>query len=284
MTCRRAVYILRCAGQRSRSQGHKIKNAYSAISNQLYTIFFCYFSTNFCETWLVYRQYLVHLPCVTVRHNTKCGLCFNLQMARYSLNNSSIHPTYFLPTRQKAYFLPTRQKAKTSLINVPGRFHQELGWWKPTKAKDAQQCITLYITIHHSMLCYYFRHTTDFIGQNTRGRSPHASLDINTTSNYCPVSLARVAQLVERRTQDSEDPGSNPTNTQPFSIFFFSLFVENMFNTTQKSHLKKRKKILSIWVPILKGTATKNSVYEPSKVTIKIEGRPPCRVSLQVQF
>ena len=148
--------------------------------------FFCYFSTNFCETWLVYRQYLVHLPCVTVRHNTKCGQCYNLQMAQYSLNNSSIHPTYFLPTRQKA---------KTSLINVPGRFHQELGWWKPTKAKDAQQCITLYITIHHSMLCYYFRHTTDFIGQNTRGRSPHASLDINTTSNYCPVSLARVAQF-----------------------------------------------------------------------------------------
>ena len=79
------------------------------------------------------------------------------------------------------------------------------------------------------MLCYYFRHTTDFIGQNTRGRSPHASLDINTTSKYCPVSLARVAQSVERQTPDSEDPGSNPTNTQ----FFFSSFVESMFNTTQ---------------------------------------------------
>ena len=96
------------------------------------------------------------------------------------------------------------------------------------------------------MLCYYFRHTTDFIGQNTRGRSPHASLDINTTSNYCPVSLARVAQLVERRTADSEAPGSNPKNTQLF-FFFFSSFVESMFNTTQKSHLKKkRKKKLSI--------------------------------------
>ena len=90
------------------------------------------------------------------------------------------------------------------------------------------------------MLCYYFRHTTDFIGQNTRGRSPHASLDINTTSNYCPVSLARVAQLVERRTPDSEAPGSNPKNTQLF--FFFSSFVESMFNTTQKSHLKKKRK------------------------------------------
>ena len=114
--------------------------------------------------------------------------------------------------------------------------------WKPTKAKDAQQYITLYTTIHHSMLCYYFRHTTDFIGQNTRGRSPHASLDINTTSNYCPVSLARVAQSVERRTPDSEAPGSNPTNTQLFFFFFWVHLFESMFNTTQKSHLKKRKK------------------------------------------
>ena len=101
-----------------------------------------------------------------------------------------------------------------SLIHVPGRFDQELGWWKPTKAKDAQQCITLYTTIHHSILCYYFRHTTDFIGRNARGRSSHASLDINTTSNYCPVSLARVAQSVERRTPVWEAPGSNSTNTQ----------------------------------------------------------------------
>ena len=133
-------------------------------------------------------------------------------MAQYSLNNSSIHPTYFLPTRQKA---------KTSLIYVPWRFDQELGRWKPTKTKDAQQCIKLNITIHHSMLCYYFRHTTDFIGHNTRGRSPHASLDINTTSNYCPVSLARVAQLVERQRPNSEVPGSNPKNTKLFFYFFF---------------------------------------------------------------
>ena len=113
--------------------------------------------------------------------------------------------------------------------------------WKSTKAKDAQQYITLYTTIHHSMLCYYFRHTTDFIGQNTRGRSPHASLDINTTSNYCPVSLARVAQLVERRTPDSEAPGSNPKNTQLF-FFFFSSFVESLFNTTQKKPFKEKKR------------------------------------------
>ena len=55
---------------------------------------------------------------VTVRQNRKLESVLNLQMARYTLNNSSIHPTYFLPTRQKA---------KTSLIHVPGRFEQELG-------------------------------------------------------------------------------------------------------------------------------------------------------------
>ena len=87
------------------------------------------------------------------------------------------------------------------------------------------------------MLCYYFKHTTDFIGQNTRGRSPHASLDINTTTKYCPVSLSRVAQLVERQTPDSEVPGSNPTNTQLlFDLFIvLSSYVESMFNTTQKA-------------------------------------------------
>ena len=154
--------------------------------------------------------------------------------------------------------------------------------WKPTKAKDAQQYITLYTTIHHSMLCYYFRHTTDFIGQNTRGRSPHASLDINTTSNYCPVSLARVAQLVERRTPDSEAPGSNPKNTQLFFFFFYFICWKYVQYNPKKPFKEKKKKKLSIWVPILKLTATKNSVDEPSKVTIKFEGRPPCRVSLQV--
>ena len=68
------------------------------------------------------------------------------------------------------------------------------------------------------MLCYYSRHTTDFIGRHTRGKSSHASLDINTTSNYCPVSLSRVAQVVEGQTPDSEVPGSNPTNTQTFFL------------------------------------------------------------------
>ena len=149
----------------------------------------------------------------------------NLQMARYTLNNSSIHHTYFLPSRQKA---------KTSLIHVPGRFDQELGWWKPTKAKDAQQCITLYTTIPHCMLCYYFKHKTDFIGQNIRGRSPQATLDINTTSNYGPVSFSRVAQLVERQAPDSEVLGSNPTNTQLFLVHLLKVCSIQ----PEKSHLK----------------------------------------------
>ena len=124
--------------------------------------------------------------------------------------------------------------------------------WKPTKAKDAQQCITLYTTIYHSMLCYYFRHTTDFIGQNTSGRSSHASLDINTTSNYCPVSLARVAQLVERRTPDSEAPGSNPTNTQFYFFFLVHLLKICSIQPKKPFKEKKKEKNLSIWVPILK--------------------------------
>ena len=115
--------------------------------------------------------------------------------------------------------------------------------WKPTKAKDAQQCITLYTTIYHSMLCYYFRHTTDFIGQNTRGSQPHASLDINTTSNCCPVSLARVAQLVERRTPDSEAPGSNPKNTQLFFFFFeFICWKYVQYNPKKPFEEKKKEK------------------------------------------
>ena len=139
------------------------------------------------------------------------------------------------------YTLPTRQKAKTSLIHVPGRFDQELGRWKPTKTKDAQQCITLYTTIHHSMLCYYFRHTTDFIGQNTRGRSPHASLDINTTSNYCPVSL--VPRSSVGRASDARFRGPWIKSHQyPTFFFFWSSFVESMLITTQKSHFKEKKK------------------------------------------
>ena len=245
MTCRRAVYIFGCAYQRLRSQWHKIENAYWAISNQLYTIFFVIFQRISAKFGLYIGitscinpvNFQVRTPNVkvTVWHNRNLHDIVEI-IAQYTLHTffqRDKKPRHRLST----YFLPTRQKAKTSFIHVPGRFDQELGWWKPTKTKVAQQCITLYTTIHHSMLCYYFRHTTDFIGQNTRGRSPHASLDINTTSNYCPVSvsLARVAQLVERQTPDSEVPGSNPTNTQLFFVFFSS-FVESMFNTTPKSH------------------------------------------------
>ena len=57
---------------------------------------------NICETWLVYRQYLVNFQArtpnvkVTVRHSRKCGQRYNLQMAWYSLSISSIHLTYFI--------------------------------------------------------------------------------------------------------------------------------------------------------------------------------------------
>ena len=154
---------------------------------------------------------------VTVRHNTKCGQCYNLEMARYSLNNSSIHPDTFCQRDKKPYIVnpcPRTFRPRTLLM----------------KANKSQRRSTMQNTLHHHtpqyMLCYYFRHTKDFIGRNTRDRSPHASLDINTTSNNCPVSLSRVAHLVERQTPDSEVPGSNPSNTK----LFFSSFVESMFN------------------------------------------------------
>ena len=34
--------------------------------------FLCYFSTNVCKTWLVYRQYLVHYYCKLLDHYAKC--------------------------------------------------------------------------------------------------------------------------------------------------------------------------------------------------------------------
>ena len=90
---------------------------------------------------------------VTVRHKKNCGHCYNLQMARYSLNNSSIHLTYFLPTRQKA---------KTSFIHVPGRVDQETGWWtfqghnlvwRQTSLQDFPTCsILVYINSCFSLI------------------------------------------------------------------------------------------------------------------------------------
>ena len=53
-------------GAKVKGQGHKVtldKNAQSAISVIFHPIFSCYFSTNFFETWLVYRQYLAQSSC-----------------------------------------------------------------------------------------------------------------------------------------------------------------------------------------------------------------------------
>ena len=228
MTCTRAVYILRCAGQRSRSQGHKIENAYSAIPNQLYTIF----SVIFQRISAKYGLYIGSTSCINP---------VNFQVRTPNVKVTVRHKHKMRSVLQYANGQNSLKKAKTSLIHVPGRFDQELGWWKPTKAKDAQQCITLYTTIHHNMFYYYFRHTTDFIGQNTRGRSSHASLDINTTSNYCSVSLARVAQSVERRTPVWEAPGSNPKNTQLFFLFFW-VHLLKVCSTQPKKPFKEKKK------------------------------------------
>ena len=53
-------------GAKVKGQGHKVtlgENAQSAISVICHPNFFLLFSTNFFETWLVYRQYLAHFPC-----------------------------------------------------------------------------------------------------------------------------------------------------------------------------------------------------------------------------
>ena len=53
-------------GAKVKGQGHKVtldEIAQSAILLYVIRAFSCYFSTNFFETWLVYRQGLAHLPC-----------------------------------------------------------------------------------------------------------------------------------------------------------------------------------------------------------------------------
>ena len=52
-------------GAKVKGQGHKVTLDENAQQFLLYVMrtFSCYFSTNFFETWLVYRQYLMHLPC-----------------------------------------------------------------------------------------------------------------------------------------------------------------------------------------------------------------------------
>ena len=59
------------------------------------------------------------------------------------------------------------------------------------------------------------------------------------------------------------------------NLIYLSFFQYSLFQRD-----KKPRHIRSMSLDV----STKNSVDEPSKVTIQFEGRPPCRVSLQVQF
>ena len=60
MTGRRAVCILRCVRSKIKvTRTHNIKCLFSNFKSVVYH-FLCYFSTNLCKTWLVYRQCLVH--------------------------------------------------------------------------------------------------------------------------------------------------------------------------------------------------------------------------------
>ena len=119
-------------GAKFKGQGHKVtfdENAQSAISVICHPNFFPVIFQRISSKlgWYIgstSRIYPVNFQFrtlevkVTVRQNRKLESVLNLQMARYTLNTSSIHPKYFLPTRQKA---------KTSFIHVPGPFDQELG-------------------------------------------------------------------------------------------------------------------------------------------------------------
>ena len=61
-------------GVKVKGQGHKVtldENEQWAISVIFHPNFSPYFSTNVFETWLVYRQYLVHSPCELSGHDIK---------------------------------------------------------------------------------------------------------------------------------------------------------------------------------------------------------------------
>ena len=119
-------------GAKIKGQGQKMtldENAQSAISVIFHPNVFLLFFNEFLR--LEYRQYLAQSPCEFSgpyakgqgHSETKQKMGVSARICKwhdivYNLNNSSIHPTYFLSTQQKA---------KTSLIHVPGRFDQELG-------------------------------------------------------------------------------------------------------------------------------------------------------------
>ena len=72
---------------------------------------------------------------VTVRQNRKWESVLNMQMARYTLNNSSIHPTYFLFTKSQDIVNPCPRtfRPRTRLM----------------KANKGQRRSTMHNTLHH---------------------------------------------------------------------------------------------------------------------------------------
>ena len=97
--------------------------------DQLYTNFSVIFQRMSAElAWYIgstscmnHVNFQVRMPKVKVtqRHNRKCG---NLQMARCSLDNSSIHPTYFLPFFQPYILSSNTTKSQDTCIPCPRTF------------------------------------------------------------------------------------------------------------------------------------------------------------------
>ena len=176
-----------------------------------------------CPTWPKHN--------VAVRSDAPlgCGRCKSSVLRSDLSRNITYHLNRSENSDPPLQVMPLGQKAWKSAVSVQS--YVPLTWrrWynmpQPVvRVQRPKRRSTVHNTLHHhvpQVYVFYFRHTTHLIGYNTRGRSPLASLDINTTSNYCPVTTARVAQSVERRTPVWRAPGSNPTNTQ----FFFFEFV-----------------------------------------------------------
>ena len=128
-----------------------------------------------------------------------------LQVARYSLNNSSIH-------NASACTSMCRHIYDWNIVNCDVKQQTQL---------NSTQCITLYTDPHHSFISSILgiQHFSlvSFTWQVTP-RQPRYKYSFQL------LTTARVAQLVERWAAVLEDPGSNPTNTQVFLLlFFFSL-------------------------------------------------------------
>ena len=97
-------------------------------------LFLSHFWTNFCETWLVYRQYLVHQPyefsgpspnvMVTVRQNNSSTVNILLFIATISQDQFNPCPWMFRPRIQLMGHTRPQFRAKANFpVGFPYRFN-----------------------------------------------------------------------------------------------------------------------------------------------------------------